>query len=61
MAALVDDDFVDTAAVTVTDPGQGARELQERYGDLVHRLGFNTPYRPDRALLPELLAAFPTR
>lgn len=61
MAALVDDDFVDTAAVTVTDPGQGARELQERYGDLVHRLGFNTPYRPDRALLAELLAAFPSR
>ncbi|SHV68319.1 Probable oxidoreductase [Mycobacteroides abscessus subsp. abscessus] len=61
MAALVDDDFVDTAAVTVTDPGQGARELRDRYGDLVRRLGFNTPYRPDRALLAELLAAFPSR
>ncbi|WP_078327841.1 TIGR03617 family F420-dependent LLM class oxidoreductase [Mycobacteroides salmoniphilum] len=55
MTSLIDDEFVDTAAVTVTDVVQGARELQACYGDLVHRLGFNTPYRPDRALLAELL------
>ncbi|OHU21989.1 LLM class F420-dependent oxidoreductase [Mycobacteroides franklinii] len=57
MATLIDDEFLDTAAITVTDAARGARELARRYGDLVHRLGFNTPYRPDRAQLAELLAA----
>ncbi|MBA0045889.1 TIGR03617 family F420-dependent LLM class oxidoreductase [Mycobacteroides sp. LB1] len=57
MTNLIDDEFLDAAAVTVTDADQGARELQERYGDLVHRLGFNTPYRPDRGLLAELRTA----
>ncbi|MGL5443197.1 MAG: LLM class flavin-dependent oxidoreductase, partial [[Mycobacterium] stephanolepidis] len=57
MTNLIDDEFVDAAAITVTDPVQGARQLRDRYGDLVHRLGFNTPYRPDRALLAGLLTA----
>lgn len=57
MASLVDDDLIDAIAVTVTDPASGAVELIRRYGGSVDRLGFNTPYRADPALLAALCTA----
>ncbi|GAB17765.1 putative oxidoreductase [Gordonia effusa NBRC 100432] len=57
MADLIDDELVDTVAVTVNDPASGAMELSERFGGLVDRLGFNTPYQADAQILAELAAA----
>lgn len=57
MAALVDDDLVDAIAVTIDDPVTGAADLVNRYGDLVDRMGLNTPYRADSDLLAELATA----
>ncbi|MFW0788811.1 TIGR03617 family F420-dependent LLM class oxidoreductase [Gordonia sp. CPCC 205333] len=57
MADLVDDGLVDTIAVTVTDPASGATELARRFGGVVDRLGFNTPYQADDAILAALAAA----
>lgn len=56
MAQMVDDALVDAVAVTVDDIGSGAAELVDRYGPWVDRLGFNTPYRADPALLADLAA-----
>ena len=57
VARLVPDDLVDAVAVTVTDPADGAAELLRRYGPLVDRLGFNTPYRAAPESLADLAAA----
>ncbi|EGD54310.1 oxidoreductase [Gordonia neofelifaecis NRRL B-59395] len=57
MTRLVDDALVDAVAVTVDDIASGSAELVSRYGPLVDRLGFNTPYTADPALLAGLAAA----
>ncbi len=57
MADLIDDEFLDAASVTVTDPARAAEQLHERFGGIVGRLGFNTPYKADPALLADLLRA----
>ncbi|MFQ6396080.1 TIGR03617 family F420-dependent LLM class oxidoreductase [Nocardia sp. KC 131] len=58
MTDLIDDAFLDAVAITVTDPAQAAAQLHERYDGIVERLGFNTPYKVDPALLAELLREF---
>lgn len=57
MAELIDDEFLDAVAVTVTDPAEAAAELHGRFDGVVGRLGFNTPYQPNRELLVGLLRA----
>lgn len=57
MAGLIDDELIDAIAVTVTDPADAAGELHRRYNGVVDRLGFNTPYPADPALLAQLCAA----
>lgn len=57
MASLIDDELIDAVAVTVTDPAAAAGELHRRFGGIVDRLGFNTPYPADPALLAELRTA----
>lgn len=57
MAALVDDGLVDAIAVTIDDPAAGAADLLSRYGDLVDRMGLNTPYAADPELLAEVGSA----
>jgi probable F420-dependent oxidoreductase len=46
MSDLIDDDVLDAFAV-VAEPGDVARGLQERWGDLVTRLSFYAPYETD--------------
>ncbi|MGB3303931.1 TIGR03617 family F420-dependent LLM class oxidoreductase [Gordonia sp. (in: high G+C Gram-positive bacteria)] len=57
MTKLVGDQLVDAIAVNAADPVAGAAELLRRYGPLVDRLGFNTPYQADPALLVNLSRA----
>lgn len=54
MADLVDDELVDQIAANVADPTSGAAELRRRFGGLVDRLGFNTPYPADPSVLTDL-------
>jgi probable F420-dependent oxidoreductase len=46
MGALIDDDILNTFAV-VGSPEQIAPELGRRYGDVIQRMSFYTPYRSD--------------
>jgi probable F420-dependent oxidoreductase len=57
MGGLIDDEMLDTLAV-VAPPGQVGARVAERFGDLIDRFGFYTPYPagPDR--LAEILAGF---
>ena len=57
MGGLIDDELLDALAV-VAPPGQVGARVEERFGDLVDRFGFYTPYTvgPDRCR--ELLAGF---
>lgn len=57
VADVVDDELVDAVAVTVEDVESGATELRRRFDGVVDRIGFNTPYQADRAILGELGAA----
>ncbi len=56
MGRQVPDELVDSIAVTIDDPHDGAVELLRRYGPYVDRLGFNTPYAADPSLLARLAA-----
>ena len=49
MGGLIDDELLDALAV-VAPPGQVGARVEERFGDLVDRFGFYTPYTvgPDR-------------
>ena len=57
MAAVVPDDLVDAIALTVTDPAAAATDLHERFGGVVDRIGFNTPYRADPEVMAEIARA----
>ncbi|WP_312870570.1 TIGR03617 family F420-dependent LLM class oxidoreductase [Gordonia asplenii] len=57
MADVVDDELVDAVAVTVEDVESGATELRRRFDGVVDRIGFNTPYQADPAILAALGAA----
>jgi probable F420-dependent oxidoreductase len=46
MAALIDDEILDTFAV-VGEPEQVAPELLKRYGDCITRISFYTPYKSE--------------
>jgi probable F420-dependent oxidoreductase len=46
MGKLVDDEILNTFAV-VGEPEQIAPELHRRYGDVIQRISFYTPYRSD--------------
>lgn len=56
MASLIDDDFVDTVAVTVDDPKVGAARLRDRFDGVIDRIGFNTPYQADPSVLAAIAA-----
>ena len=49
MGSLIDDEILNTFAV-VGEPEQVAPELHRRYGDVIQRISFYTPYQssPDR-------------
>jgi hypothetical protein len=46
MGTLIDDEILNTFAV-VGEPESIAAELGNRYGDVIHRLSFYTPYASD--------------
>lgn len=56
MAAAVDDTLLSELAAVGT-PTQVAAQLRDRFGDVVTRLSFHTPYEVDPALLDEVAAA----
>jgi len=56
MADLIDDKVLGTFAV-VAEPGQVAQELSRRFGDLVDRLKFYTPYESEQSLWNEIRAS----
>jgi hypothetical protein len=57
MAELIDDDVVDAFAV-VGSPQDIPATLLARYGDMVTRISFYSPYRMDHRWVQEMLAAF---
>jgi len=57
MAGLIDDEVVDAFAV-VAPPGEVAKMIKSRYGDMVTRVTFYAPYRMERDRLRELLSGF---
>jgi probable F420-dependent oxidoreductase len=59
MAALIDDEVVDTFAA-VAPPDEVAKVLRKRFGDVVTRITFYTPYRMGRERILELLGGFRT-
>jgi probable F420-dependent oxidoreductase len=56
MARAVDDSVIEDFAV-IGRPEQVAAQLQNRFGDIVTRLSFNTPYEVDPVLLHEIAVA----
>jgi probable F420-dependent oxidoreductase len=48
MGELIDDDILSTFAV-IAEPEKLASGLEERYGDIVHRMSFYAPYASDPA------------
>ncbi|HEV7526451.1 MAG TPA: TIGR03617 family F420-dependent LLM class oxidoreductase [Acidimicrobiia bacterium] len=57
MAALITDEIVDTFVVSGT-PEQIAPRLQERYGDIVQRVSFDSPVRLDTDRVARVLEGF---
>ena len=57
MAAAIDDDVLSTFAVRGTPP-QVARTIAQRYGDVIDRVAFNTPYAVAGDTWAEVLEAF---
>jgi probable F420-dependent oxidoreductase len=57
MNGLIDDELLDTLAI-VAPPGQVGARVEERFGDLVDRFGFYTPYAVEPDRFRELLAGF---
>jgi len=59
MGTLIDDEVLDAFAV-VGEPEQIAPEIAKRYGDVISRLSFYTPYRSDperwQGVMEDLLA-----
>ena len=55
MGDLITDEILNTFAI-VGQPGQIAPELARRYGDVVQRITFYSPYKSDRALWAQVLA-----
>ncbi len=60
MAQLIDDDVVDAFAV-VAPPDEVPKILNQRFGDIVTRITFYTPYRLEREQLEALLEGFSGR
>ena len=56
MARLIPDELVDLVAV-IGAPADIPRLMHERYGDLLHRISFNTMYESDPTLWPPIVAA----
>jgi alkanesulfonate monooxygenase SsuD/methylene tetrahydromethanopterin reductase-like flavin-dependent oxidoreductase (luciferase family) len=57
MAAMITDEIVDTFTVSGT-PEQIAPRLQERYGDLVQRVSFDTPAKLGHERVARVLDGF---
>ena len=57
MATMIPDEVFD-ALVVEGRPGEIAALVQQRYGGLVDRISFSTPYRLDDEAVAEMLAAF---
>lgn len=55
MAASIDDDVLDAFAV-VADPGDVGRVVRERFGDVVDRVSFYTPFEFEPDLLEQVRA-----
>ena len=56
MGTVIPDEFVDLVAVTGA-PEEIAGKLQERYGDLLHRMSFYTMYKSDPQIWPQIIRA----
>jgi probable F420-dependent oxidoreductase len=56
MGTLIDDEILSTFAV-VAEPDGIAPELHRRYGDIIQRISFYTPYETDRARWTPVLEA----
>lgn len=56
MGTLIDDEILNTFAV-VAEPSDIAPELHRRFGDVVQRISFYTPYATDQARLTPVLNA----
>ncbi len=57
MAAAIDDEMLATFAVRGT-PKEIAATVAQRYGAMIDRVAFNTPYTVDPGIWPEVLDAF---
>jgi len=55
MANLIDDDLLDTFAV-VAEPDDVAKQLLQRFGDVVQRISFYAPYATPPGLWPPIVA-----
>ncbi len=55
MGDLIDDEMLDAFAI-VGEPGEIARKMTDRYGTLLHRISFNTPYPVSQAVLDGIVA-----
>jgi probable F420-dependent oxidoreductase len=56
MGELIDDEILTTFAV-VAEPEDVAPELHRRYGDVIQRISFYTPYRSDPARWGRIIEA----
>jgi len=56
MGKLIDDEILNTFAV-VGEPESIAPELHHRYGDVIERISFYTPYKSDPERWRKVLAA----
>lgn len=55
MGELISDEMLNTFAV-VGEPEQIAAKLHKRYGDVIHRISFDAPYKSDRQRWSRVLA-----
>jgi probable F420-dependent oxidoreductase len=57
MGEMIDDDVLNAFAV-VAPPDQVAAEVKRRFGDIVDRFSFYSPYKMDPDVFAEMLASF---